>query len=811
MSNAYHNNTNTNTNTLDSINKNSTTQPGASLSLNGATSGDVGGMSSSSHLGSFYSTTNRSLQNPQNNLNTNNYQNQMNNYAALAAAAAAAVGSSTTTSNSNTNPQMRNQLGDSITPPTNNTGTTNSTATNNTINNSSNNNQSSNNLNSNNSPGVLPQNILNQLNAANLNNSAPSPNRQNPPILHPYFRSNSTMPTNNQQQQQQLSNLIQQQQQQLQQKKLVGSSNLLNFNNANPNMNSNLLNSTIARPNQLQPNSQTNPSDFPVLHRSSNSPFQQQHLQQLQQQLRANNSLNFNQSGPNSAPILNSSSIQNFMLQLASSASAQNSNLAPSPASQLMMNSLVNSQGNSNPLQYNLGLNSGSMSQQMSALGQGQKNVQTAGGNMWSNFGLGLKGQQSAADQQHQEFNIQQEDFPALPRPQSVHNKPSSDGTGQNLTSTNSSSSNDLSTLRMNEQSNNLQHSSSQNNVNSSSSNMLSTNSSGSSNSSSTQNNATSNKQPSITSQNQFPTSQSGSGNTQSGIATSQNQTNKNSVNTNLNNTNIQNNTSSTSSSSSAAKKGIIISPDGRISNVPPNMLLDQFGMVGLLAYLRAADREKDFFALALGTDLTALGLNLNSNENLYHSFLSPFSDVPCRLQDIDYPVPTEYIMNCQIKEKLAPIDVSRYSEDTLFYLFHMNGGDLMQLQAASVLYDRDWRYHTEKRFWLTKVPGLEPQQKTVTFEKGVYTVFDVTQWRRVQLEMTIEYNKLAEKPQLPTNMLQNSSSSSSSNNNLPSVLNLQQQLQHQQQLQQTFTSGIGSVANSGVPLTTNPTSASSF
>ena len=66
MSNAYHNNTNTNTNTLDSINKNSTTQPGASLSLNGATSGDVGGMSSSSHLGSFYSTTNRSLQNPQN-------------------------------------------------------------------------------------------------------------------------------------------------------------------------------------------------------------------------------------------------------------------------------------------------------------------------------------------------------------------------------------------------------------------------------------------------------------------------------------------------------------------------------------------------------------------------------------------------------------------------------------------------------------------------------------------------------------------------------------------------------------------------
>lgn len=47
-------------------------------------------------------------------------------------------------------------------------------------------------------------------------------------------------------------------------------------------------------------------------------------------------------------------------------------------------------------------------------------------------------------------------------------------------------------------------------------------------------------------------------------------------------------------------------------------MLLDQFGMVGLLAYLRSADKEKDFFTLALGTDLTALGLNLNSNEYVF-------------------------------------------------------------------------------------------------------------------------------------------------------------------------------------------------
>ena len=44
-------------------------------------------------------------------------------------------------------------------------------------------------------------------------------------------------------------------------------------------------------------------------------------------------------------------------------------------------------------------------------------------------------------------------------------------------------------------------------------------------------------------------------------------------------------------------------------------MLLDQFGMIGVLACLKSGDRDKDFFTLALGFDLTALGLNLNSNE----------------------------------------------------------------------------------------------------------------------------------------------------------------------------------------------------
>ena len=73
------------------------------------------------------------------------------------------------------------------------------------------------------------------------------------------------------------------------------------------------------------------PSDFPVLHRTS--PFQQQqqqqqqHLQQLHQ-LRSNSAgMNFSQNAPTSAPILNTAA-QNYMLQQLASVSASSSSLA---------------------------------------------------------------------------------------------------------------------------------------------------------------------------------------------------------------------------------------------------------------------------------------------------------------------------------------------------------------------------------------------------------------------------------------------------------------------------------------------------
>ncbi|XP_041652062.1 CCR4-NOT transcription complex subunit 2 isoform X1 [Cheilinus undulatus] len=206
-----------------------------------------------------------------------------------------------------------------------------------------------------------------------------------------------------------------------------------------------------------------------------------------------------------------------------------------------------------------------------------------------------------------------------------------------------------------------------------------------------------------------------------------------------------------TSAQNNNQKKGIQVLPDGRVTNIPSGMVTDQFGMIGLLTFIRAAETDPGMVHLALGSDLTTLGLNLNSPENLYPKFASPWASSPCRPQDIDFHVPSEYLTNIHIRDKLAAIKLARYGEDLLFYLYYMNGGDLLQLLAAVELFNRDWRYHKEERVWITRAPGMEPTLKTNTYERGTYYFFDCLNWRKVAKEFHLEYDKLEERPHVPT------------------------------------------------------------
>lgn len=135
-------------------------------------------------------------------------------------------------------------------------------------------------------------------------------------------------------------------------------------------------------------------------------------------------------------------------------------------------------------------------------------------------------------------------------------------------------------------------------------------------------------------------------------------------------------------------KKGIVTTKEGKVSNIPMGMVTDQFGMIGLLTFIRAAETEQSIVSLALGTDLTSLKLDLNSTDTLFSTFPGPWSDTPLRPHEIDFPVPSEYLIHHQVRDKLAPIrdKLSRYGDDTLFFLFYMFPNDLLQIGAANEL-----------------------------------------------------------------------------------------------------------------------------
>ena len=65
--------------------------------------------------------------------------------------------------------------------------------------------------------------------------------------------------------------------------------------------------------------------------------------------------------------------------------------------------------------------------------------------------------------------------------------------------------------------------------------------------------------------------------------------------------------------------------------------------------------------------------------------------------------------------------------------------------------YSRDWRYHKEERVWITRAPGMRPTKVENMHEEGTYCFFDVTTWRKCHKDMKVEYDKLAERPHIPS------------------------------------------------------------
>eukprot|EP01116_Phalansterium_solitarium_P024570 TRINITY_DN9032_c0_g1_i1.p1 TRINITY_DN9032_c0_g1~~TRINITY_DN9032_c0_g1_i1.p1 ORF type:complete len:614 (+),score=168.33 TRINITY_DN9032_c0_g1_i1:108-1949(+) len=183
-------------------------------------------------------------------------------------------------------------------------------------------------------------------------------------------------------------------------------------------------------------------------------------------------------------------------------------------------------------------------------------------------------------------------------------------------------------------------------------------------------------------------------------------------------------------------------------SKAGPPSGIDRFSLLGLLSVIRMTD--PDLNTLALGTDLTTLGLNLNSPEPLYSTFASPWADGPTR-REPEYYIPMCYYMQQQLSgtQTQNPLHkMSLFSDETLFYIFYSMPRDILQAAAAAELYKRDWRFHKEHKLWFARVAGTEPVLKTGTHEKGSYIYYDITQWDRIRKDnFILAYNDLESSP----------------------------------------------------------------
>ncbi|KAI8109963.1 hypothetical protein M9434_001239 [Picochlorum sp. BPE23] len=170
----------------------------------------------------------------------------------------------------------------------------------------------------------------------------------------------------------------------------------------------------------------------------------------------------------------------------------------------------------------------------------------------------------------------------------------------------------------------------------------------------------------------------------------------------------------------------------------------DRYGLLGLLNVIRMSD--PDLTTLALGTDLTTLGLNLNSPEPLWKTFVSPWAEGPSK-QEVDPRIPDSYIASSL---QMTREHWYHLKPDTLFYIFYGTPGEESQIRAGAELSRRGWMYHKELKSWIMRVPNTKPDQKTDRVEIGSFLVFDVLNWEIIRKDgFTLSLDALESKAKI--------------------------------------------------------------
>jgi len=149
----------------------------------------------------------------------------------------------------------------------------------------------------------------------------------------------------------------------------------------------------------------------------------------------------------------------------------------------------------------------------------------------------------------------------------------------------------------------------------------------------------------------------------------------------------------------------------------------DQLGLSGLLSSLKAADKNTSLQTLVLGIDLEEMELEINEDK-VKPSFSDKVGNISSSPFNLQYPVPQEYpnMGNLDVKEKLPEPKLRDCTDEWLFCMFYMFPAQDEQMLAAVFLYEREWRFHREKKVWIKRLQGMS----------SIYHVFDAKLWKKV-------------------------------------------------------------------------------
>ena len=158
---------------------------------------------------------------------------------------------------------------------------------------------------------------------------------------------------------------------------------------------------------------------------------------------------------------------------------------------------------------------------------------------------------------------------------------------------------------------------------------------------------------------------------------------------------------------------------------------------------------DEDLAMLALGQDLTTLGLKLDqAGSDLHKTFLSPWSDHQLPGEPPDFKVPACY-MNAL--EKLQPDYLTKFKDETLFYLFYSMPGEEAQHLAGYELTRRGLVWHKDHKVWMMRLPNAQLQKSPEGWERGSYIFFDTDEWKYSRKDnFLLKYEAIEAAPTLP-------------------------------------------------------------